>query len=199
MIIIKHRINKLEELLKVNKKYGAEIDLRSYKGQIILNHEPLIKSISFNEWLKHYDHNFLIANIKEEGIEFEVLRLIKKKNIRNYFLLDVTVPQILILNKKKIFNIALRVSKYESMRNIIKYKVKNKWVWVDTFDGKIPLTTKEIVKLKKLNYKLCLVSPELPLKNYLIINDFIKSNNKKLKYFDAVCTKKVNIWQKYEN
>ena len=33
-------VNKIKELKKLNKKFGAEIDLRVYKGKIILNHDP---------------------------------------------------------------------------------------------------------------------------------------------------------------
>ena len=199
MIIINHRVNTISKLLKTNNIFGVEIDIRSYKNNLILNHEPFIDSISFENWIKKYNHSFLIANIKEEGIEYEVIRIINKYRIKNYFLLDVTTPQIINLNKKNLFNIANRISKYESSENIKYFKKKNKWLWIDTFDGNIPLDIKKIKELKKMNFKLCLVSPELPLKNSVIIKKFILSNKNKIKYFDAVCSKKTNIWKTYEN
>lgn len=199
MIIINHRVNTISKLLKTNNIFGVEIDIRSYKNNLILNHEPFIDSVSFENWIKKFNHNFLIANIKEEGIEYEVIRIINKYKIQNYFLLDVTPPQILNLNKKNLFNIANRISKYESSENLKYYKQKNKWLWVDTCDGNIPLDIKRIKELKKMKFKLCLVSPELPLKDNLIIKKFILKNIKKIKHFDAVCTKKTNIWKTYED
>ena len=52
---------------------------------------------------------------------------------------------------------------------------------------------------KELGYKTCLVSPELPLKKIANINKFEKKYHKYLDYIDAVCTKKINFWNKYEN
>ena len=40
MEIIAHRINKLSQLKALPKKYGSEIDLRSFGSKIILNHDP---------------------------------------------------------------------------------------------------------------------------------------------------------------
>ena len=64
MIIIKHRVNSIEDLKKTSNKYGVEIDLRSYGQQIIVDHEPFRKSITFIKWLRFYKHKFLILNVK---------------------------------------------------------------------------------------------------------------------------------------
>tara|TARA_B100000965_G_C19411329_1_gene677842 strand:- start:152 stop:760 length:609 start_codon:yes stop_codon:yes gene_type:complete len=202
MIVIKHRVNSVEDLKKTPTKYGVEIDLRSYGQKIIVDHEPFRKSITFNKWLKFYNHKFLILNTKEERIEIKILKLLVQNKIKNYFFLDSTIPMIHTLNQKNFFKIALRVSHYESHLkyfNLIKKNIKNEWLWLDTIDGNIPLKLEELKKLKKLGYKICLVSPELPLKKKANINKFEKKYYKFLDYVDAVCTKKINFWNKYEN
>lgn len=40
MILIKHRINKISELKRVNKNYGVEIDIRTRGKHLVLHHEP---------------------------------------------------------------------------------------------------------------------------------------------------------------
>ena len=53
MIIINHRVNTISKLLKTNNIFGVEIDIRSYKNNLILNHEPFIDSVSFENWIKN--------------------------------------------------------------------------------------------------------------------------------------------------
>ena len=198
MIIVKHRVNLISDLNKIPKKYGLEVDIRTYNKKLIINHEPFISSLKLDKWLIKYNHNLLIINIKEESIENKVIETLKKFKINNYFLLDSTVPQIINLNKKKFMKIAIRISKYESYINIFNYKNKNKWIWVDTFDGDIPISTQAVKKFKKMGYKICLVSPELPVKD-ISISSFIKKNKLFIDHIDAICTKKPTIWEKYES
>ena len=40
MEIIIHRVNTVKELKKIPHNFGIEIDIRTYKDKIILNHEP---------------------------------------------------------------------------------------------------------------------------------------------------------------
>jgi len=199
MIIINHRVNSIKLLKKTSKDFGVEIDIRTYGKKIIVDHEPFKSSLLFSKWLKHYDHKFLIVNIKEEGIEIEVLKLLQKNSISDYFLLDVTVPQITILHDMNISNIALRVSKYENYQNLFNFKNKNHWIWIDTFNGEIPIKLKDLKKIKKHGFKVCLVSPELPLKIHQYTKKFIIQNHRFIKLIDAVCTKQTNLWKKYED
>ncbi|MAZ07787.1 MAG: hypothetical protein CMM99_04940 [Rickettsiales bacterium] len=79
MIIIYHRINSIKQLKKIPYKYGVEIDIRDYKNELILNHDPFKKGDKFLEYLKHFKHKFLIINIKSEGIEKKIFDILKKK------------------------------------------------------------------------------------------------------------------------
>ena len=92
MELIIHRVNKIKDLKKIDRKFGVEIDLRVYKNKIILNHEPYCNGDSFDEYLSNYNHGTLVLNIKETGIEEDVLKKVRAKGIKNYFLLDVELP-----------------------------------------------------------------------------------------------------------
>ena len=194
--IIKHRVNNLNNLKNTPKKFGVEIDVRSYKNKLILNHEPFLNGENFDEYLNQFDHRFLIINVKEEGIEKRIFQLIKYFKIKNYFFLDSTIPFSLKMNKIK--NKSLRISDIENV-NFNSSKIKSfNWVWVDYLNERYSLKKKELSILKKLKIKLCLVSPELVNNKFhpKILFDFIKIYN-----FvpDAICTKKTNYWDKIFN
>lgn len=188
MYYIAHRINTINELKKLDKKYGIEIDIRDSGKNLIVVHDPFKKGILLKSYLKYFKHKFLIANIKSERIEDKVIKVFKKNNITNFFFLDSSFPKIIDLVKKKFKKIALRVSFYENISTAKKLKGKINWIWFDTFKG-LPKNLDELKYLKyNLNYKICLVCPKLhdqtnhlDLKKIKII--------KKRKLIDAICTK----------
>ena len=92
MEIIFHRRNTVEQLISTPDNYGVEIDLRTYDKKLIINHDPFKKGIKFSKWLSFYKHGTLILNIKEEGIEEEVLFYLDKFQIETYFFLDQSLP-----------------------------------------------------------------------------------------------------------
>ena len=188
MYLIAHRINTIKQLRKLDKKYGIEIDIRDDKKNLIVVHDPFKKGILLKSFLKFYKHKILIANIKSERIEDEVIKIFKKNNIKNYFFLDSSFPKIIDLVKKKFKKIALRVSVYESINTAKKLRGKINWIWFDTFEG-IPKNLKELKYLKNnLDYKICLVCPKLHKKTNRLNLKQIKII-KKNKLIDAICTK----------
>ena len=101
MEIILHRINKIKDLKTVNPIFGVEIDIRTYGKDLILSHDPFKKGDKLEDYLSEYKHGTLILNIKESGIENNVLSLIQRyHNVKNYFLLDVEFPYIFSASKK---------------------------------------------------------------------------------------------------
>lgn len=197
MEFIAHRINKLEELENLSKKYGVEIDLRdNVDGKIYINHDPFILGEDFEEYLKQYNHGTMILNIKSERIELKILELLKKYNIKEYFFLDSSFPMIKLLSDRGEKNIALRYSEYEGLDTLEKMQGKVEWVWVDCFT-KLPIDNEIYRKIKNMGYKLCLVSPELqgqPEK----LEVYAKQIKDEKIEFDAVCTKEYNVekWEK---
>ena len=195
MHFIAHRVNTIKELLNTPTEYGVEIDLRDYQDKIILQHDPFKDGEYFEEYLKNYNHGTMILNIKSEGIEPVVLKLIKKYNVRDYFFLDCSFPMINFLSSKGEKNIALRFSEFEGLDTIRLMSQKVDWLWVDCFT-KLPINNSNYKIIKSLNYKLCLVSPELQRQNSKlnIYKLFLKEKNIE---FNAICTKLKNIkkWQ----
>ena len=92
MEIIVHRINKIEDLVNLSPKYGVEVDVRSQGSKLILNHEPYTNGCNFNDYIENYKHGTLVLNIKEAGIEEDVLKIVKSFSIKSFFLLDVEMP-----------------------------------------------------------------------------------------------------------
>lgn len=191
MIFVAHRINTVEELKKIPQHFGVEIDLRDKNERIILQHDPFKDGEDFEMYLKNYDHALLILNIKSERIEFKVLELLQKYNIKNYFFLDSSFPMIYTLSQLGEKNIAVRFSEFEGLDTILKVKDRVRWVWIDCF-SRLPIDRLSFSKLKLAGLKICLVSPELQGRDSDI--EIYASGLKKEGFvFDAICTKQYNI------
>lgn len=191
MEYIAHRINTIKELKEIPIEYGVELDLRDYQDKLILQHDPFCDGEEFEEYLKYYKHGTMILNIKSERIEYKVLELMKKYNIKKYFFLDSSFPMIYTLSKDGEKNIALRYSEFEGLDTIINMRDKIEWVWVDCFT-KLPIDKDIFMLLKNYGFKLCLVSPELQKQGEKLekYKEYLKSNDI---VFDAICTKIYNI------
>ncbi|WP_435086301.1 hypothetical protein ACIJYD_00870 [Candidatus Pelagibacter bacterium nBUS_33] len=85
MDYIAHRINSISKLKKLNPDYGIEIDIRDDKKDLVVVHDPFRKGIKLKHYLKYYNHKLIIANIKSERIEDEVIKMFKKFNVNNFF------------------------------------------------------------------------------------------------------------------
>jgi hypothetical protein len=190
MLKIHHRINTIAHLKRLPKAYGIEIDLRYHNNEIILHHDPFSKGEKFEDFLTEFKLKFIILNIKSEGIEEEVLRLVKKYDVPDYFFLDTSIPFMVKYIEKGWSKFAVRFSEYEPIELSLKFKGKIEWVWVDCFTH-LPLTSESYLQLIK-HFKICLVSPELQGHPISMIEDF----KKQMKGFeiDAVCTKHPDLW-----
>ena len=154
------------------------------------------KGETFISWIKKYNHKFLIINIKEEGLEIYIKKILKKNNIKSFFFLDQSFPFLIKTLNSNEKRCALRFSEYEYIKTIYNLKKKFNWIWVDHFT-KFPLNREISNNLKKMKINICIVSPELVRKtsqqNIKKLRNFIE--RKKI-YIDAVCTKEPEIWDK---
>ena len=194
--IICHRRNDIKSLLSTPIEYGVEIDLRTHNNKLVINHDPFKGGVSFEEWISLYNHGTLILNVKEDGLEEKIISLLHKNNISSFFFLDQAFPTIIKMIKNGESRCALRISEYESVENVLKLSNKLDWVWLDIFT-KFPITFEEYLIIKKANFKICLVSPELQgLENMNIrsLKDFLISKGIKV---DAVCTKYPEKWENF--
>ena len=157
MQIVAHRINTVEQLHRLPADWGAEIDLRADGRELILNHDPFKGGERFADFLAAYRHGLLVLNIKEAGIEDEVLRLVRARGITDAFLLDVEFPYLYRAARQGERAIAVRYSEDESIETVLKYKGRVDWVWIDTI-SRLPLTPEIVAQLR--GFKTCLVCPE---------------------------------------
>jgi len=152
-----HRINTISGLRPVPREFGTEIDIRADGSTLILNHEPFLGGERLIDYLDEYRHGLLILDIKETGVEDEVLRLIRERGISRYFLLDVEFPYIFRASRKGERAIALRYSEEESIETVLHYRDKVDWVWIDTIT-QLPLDPGMVSHLA--GFKTCLVCPD---------------------------------------
>ncbi len=193
MIIIHHRRNTLDLLKATDVNYGIEIDIRSEGSELIVHHDPFVKGVPIRELLLLFNHRFLILNVKEEGLEQPLLELMNEFSIESFFFLDQSFPFLIKTAKAGESRCAIRLSEFESIQTVYKLASLVQWVWVDYFT-QIPLNYSQSLELRDLNFKLCLVSPELQGYNY----EDVKRVKLDLSYqniiFDAVCTKFPELW-----
>lgn len=126
-------------------------------------------------------------NIKSERIEWDVLKLLNRYHIEDFFFLDSSFPMIKLLSDLGEHRIALRFSELEGLDTIRNMAGKADWVWVDCF-SRLPISPDSYSEMKSLGYQLCMVSPELegqPEK----LSAYRRALSDMGIFFDAVCTK----------
>jgi hypothetical protein len=152
-----HRINEVSKLKSIPSEFGCEIDIRSNGSKLILNHNPYLSGDNLIDFLDNYQHGTLVLNIKESGIENDILSLVRERKIESFFLLDVEFPYLYKSSRKGERSIAVRYSEDEPLDLVAKYSNKVDWVWIDTIT-KLPINKKVINTF--INMKTCLVCPE---------------------------------------
>lgn len=188
---IRHRINTLAELSELSPGLGAEIDLRSHKSRVILNHEPFSDGPTFKQWIDLWvsvpNRGTLILNPKEDGLESEIIDILRAKNVEDWFFLDLTIPTLVrLLSTER--RLAIRQSSFEPLEQAMAFKGKANWVWLDCFEGVPPSV--DLVQELVAHFQVCLVSPEL--------QGYPKDRIAQFKHLSsavfAICTKHVELW-----
>jgi hypothetical protein len=173
---------------------GVEVDLRQWENHLIVQHDAFIGGERFSEWVKYLTNQFVILNIKSEGIEDEAVRILleARPNIR-YFLLDQSFPFMVKSIIKGEVTSAARVSDLEGLD--FASKVKPPWVWVDCHLGDWTFLLEAIPRLQEHQIQSCLASPDLHNRKIKQEELQIRKIIEKLDYeFSAVCTKDINMW-----
>ena len=210
MRIIHHRRNSVAELAQTPPEFGVEIDLRNHGDEILVTHDPFqTDAVRFDDWLKGYHHSFLIANVKEEGLEPRLLELFNRHGITDYFILDESFPFIRKYALRGLPHFALRVSEYESAETPIRLATELArvgqavtWIWVDSFTGRL-IAPEVARRLRDAGFKLCFVSPELHhvddpanwdghIRHFL---DQLRQTGAEECWPDMVCTKLPDLWR----
>ena len=195
MKIICHRRNTIEELQATPTQFGVEVDVRTYGDRLIIHHDPFQMGEDFESWLSFYSHGTLILNVKEEGLEERLIKLMQVRGIHDYFFLDQSFPflrKYAVLGERRC---AVRVSEFESLDTALSLAKNIDWVWVDCFT-KFPLSAEDSVDLREAGLKLCVVSPELQGRDPEIEIAQMRSLLRDTGIcIDAVCTKRPDLWE----
>ena len=86
MDIIVHRVNKIKLLKNIHINYGVEIDVRDSGKTLVIQHDPFKKGLQLHKFLSSYKQKgLLLIDVKSEGIEYQILKILKKFKIRNFF------------------------------------------------------------------------------------------------------------------
>jgi len=166
-LVTLHRVNKIQQLRRIDKRFGVEIDIRHNPktGRLYLSHDPG-SGDDFEKYIKVAASKkcpLIILNIKEAGIERFVIDTVVKYKIRDWFLLDVEFPFIFKAAHGDIPHVrgrvAIRYSESEPIEQALLLAGRFSWVWVDV-NTHLPLDTHSFKKLKQAGYKLALVCPE---------------------------------------
>lgn len=168
MLIVDHRRNDLTQISETDPRFGVEIDLRNHGNDILVTHDPfIIDAPKLEEWLEQYRHRFLIANVKEEGMEERLVALLTHYGVQDYFILDESFPFIRKYALSGLPHFALRVSEFEDYRTALNLarslktvRCSVEWIWADSFTGE-PLKPDTARALRDEGFRLCAVSPEL--------------------------------------
>ena len=193
MMIIQHRVNSSEQLKSTPTNFGVEIDLRSHDGELILAHEPFTSGEKFTDWLQVYGHELLILNVKEEGLEENILNCLESHQVKSYFFLDQPIPTA-IRSIKNRYSVALRVSEFEGLSWLD--KLTPKWVWLDSFSAGWTDIASILKEMGERSISVCLVSPELQGRTEESeISKLRRVFDEKSIYPQAVCTKEPKYWK----
>lgn len=193
MLIIKHRVNTIDDLKQTEQNFGVEIDIRTSGRDLIVQHDPFESGVKLTEWLQHFQHKLLILNVKEDGLEYFIYDLILKLNIVNFFFLDQSFPSLYKFSKRFPQFCAVRVSDIETIETALNSRAG--WIWFDSHSGSWDYLSRISDRCLDIPAKKCLVSPELQRSDFENELNNLKSSINTLSFkFDAVCTKLPNKW-----
>ncbi|WP_215728873.1 hypothetical protein [Campylobacter vulpis] len=163
----KEEQNTLASLVKAfDMGFGIETDLRDGEGKLLLSHD-IVTSLServeelFKIYQKHSFKFSLALNIKADGLQTLLLTLIKRYEIENYFVFDMSIPDALLYLKDD-FKVFTRQSEYEKEPSFYEEACG---VWLDEFHTHY-IDEKLILEHLENGKQIAIVSPDLHKRSY---------------------------------
>jgi len=213
-MIFLHRQNKFNDSKNFYDNVdGVEVDIRSSINGLVLDHDRLHHNLNhyplFDEEIEKFCliRKSIIFNIKESGVEEEIIDRMKDKDIEWYFL-DSQIPDILRLSKQYpeiSHKFIIRVSDVETMNEEFVRKIQPSFIWLDfsSFDNYssdeyvyLLFDTIEQVNTMCQKTNIILVSPELYSLDYIDIAKYISNIFRKEFNSISVCTKFPELYRK---
>jgi len=141
--------------------FGTETDLRDMGGELVVSHDPPIGEVeSFKDFLSlHRQINPslpLALNVKSDGLQDLLATAFKGYGVENYFLFDMSVPDLLVSLRK-----GLRCfSRQSDVEPVPAFYDECEGLWMDVFRVDW-IKAPDIRKVVDDGKKAALVSPEL--------------------------------------
>ena len=193
-LLVAHRRNLPGELAQTPAHLGIEMDIRSFGDRLVVTHEPFDAGVDFEEWLEGYHHAFLVANVKEEGLEDRVEAALAARGIEQWAYLDQSFPFLVRSLRRGESRCMVRVSEFESVRTALAMDSRPQWVWLDSFTGALP-PVDDLAALAGSGFRVMLVSPELQGRDpEAEIGSIRERLGEAGLVLDAVCTKRPALW-----
>lgn len=146
----------------LEKGYGFESDVRDHMGRMVISHDIAGPSCQDAEevfrWLAEYGDRYCFAiNIKADGLKNLLQDFVRKYRIGNYFLFDMSVPQMVEFAEMGL-RFFSRQSEYETEPVMYGQAVG---IWIDGFQGHEWITERLVGGYLASGKEVCLVSPDL--------------------------------------
>jgi glycerophosphoryl diester phosphodiesterase len=141
--------------------FGTETDVRDYCGELVISHDIANSdSMPLNNFLEiycSYSKDLPLAlNIKSDGLQSNLLKVLNKYKVSNYFVFDMSVPDALGYLKRGLKTFT-RQSEFEILPSFYESAYG---VWLDEFNEHW-INQIEILKHLTNKKRVCIVSPEL--------------------------------------
>lgn len=140
--------------------YGTETDLRDLRGEIVVSHDmPTGNEMTFESFLQLLDGDSLLLalNIKADGISDKIYDILSKYNYSNYFMFDMSIPELVYEVKRTDLNVYTGFSDINPNPPMLE---EVKGVWLDAF-YEIWYSTKQIDDMLARGKNVCVVSEDL--------------------------------------
>jgi len=141
--------------------FGTETDVRDFGGRLVISHDvarsgclPLREFLGlYLRWGRGLP---LALNVKADGLQGLLAAALRKSGVRNYFLFDMSVPDMrqYFRHKLKVFT---RQSEHEPRPA---FYAQSRGVWLDEFESHW-IGERDVRRHHQAGKRLCIVSPEL--------------------------------------
>lgn len=162
----------------LEKGFGFESDVRDYFGDMVISHNIADASCQKAEevfsWLHEFQDQYCFAiNIKADGLKDILKNYLDKYSISNYFLFDMSVPQMVEFRELGL-RYFTRQSEVEPIPCLYEEAAG---VWIDGFWNTDWITPKIILDHINKGKEVCLVSPDLHGNSYMEFWSRLKQMN----------------------
>lgn len=146
----------------INGGFGVETDIRDLNGNLVISHDPPVDRMVFplGQFLEAYCKSnrkpLLALNIKSDGLHVKLYKILKRFDLENYFVFDMSIPDTLNYIELKM-SFAVRLSEYENGERLLE---SSETVWMDAFESQW-YDVSRVCDLLNTGKRVCIVSPEL--------------------------------------